>query len=105
MLAIHVLIQGEAGAQLVDRGRWGAENEVHEVAAVERASGVAELPAVHLLDLFDGGAIFFEFAFQTVNHVFRAFFTAFDIEDQQSFVSVVVAHWVLYWVFSVGFES
>jgi hypothetical protein len=53
MLAIDILIQLEFALDSLQRVRFGMENKVHVITAVQGPGHVTELPSIPALDLFD----------------------------------------------------
>jgi hypothetical protein len=88
MGAVDIGVELEFGFDLADELGLGGEDEVDEVAGVERARDVGEMTALETLDLLDVGALFFEFAFEAVDYLVCAFFVAPGVEDQERFVFV-----------------
>ena len=88
MLAVNVGIEPEFRAQFVNGLRVGLENEIDKIAGVERAGDVGKIAFFQPLHLLNAGAFFFELAFEPFDDVVGAFFAAFGIEDEESFVSV-----------------
>jgi hypothetical protein len=76
----------------------GLENEIDEIAGVERACHVAEVAALHALDGLDFGALLFKFALETLDGLLDGVFVAFLVEDEESFVSVF--HGVVFLLFN-----
>ena len=62
MRAVDIGVELELVLDLVDQRWLGGEDEIDEVAAVQRAGGIGEVLAVQPLHLLDIRAFFFEFA-------------------------------------------
>lgn len=88
MLPIDVLVELELRPNAIERARFGMENEIDVVSAIERTCHVAELAPIESLDLFDLRALFGEVLFEALDDLFRTFVVSFDIKDEKSFVSV-----------------
>src|SRR5262245_50009996 len=81
LLLVNVAVEPELRLETIDRLGLGLENEIRVVTAAQIAGGIAEIAAIHLLDLLDLGALFFKFAFETFDDVLGSVFAALDVED------------------------
>ena len=87
MLEHHLVIQLQAGFNIIDGGRLSFELELHVVAVVLLGVvAVSELPAAKAIDLLESGAIGLKFLGDAAHHFLDAFFLSLHFQDIDSFV-------------------
>ena len=87
MLEHHLVIQLQAGFNIVDGGRLCFELELHVVAVtLLGVIAVSKLSAAETIDLLKGGATGLKFLGDATHHFLDAFFLSLHFQDIDSFV-------------------
>jgi len=87
MLEHHLVIQLQAGFNIVDGGRFSFELELHVVAVtLLGVIAVSKLSAAEAIDLLKSGATGLKFLGDTTHHFLDAFFLSLHFQDIDSFV-------------------
>ena len=85
---VLVPVEGELGADGVDSGWLGAEDDIDEVGALEVAGLVGEFAFFKALDLLYGGSGGLDRFFEALDGFFDGFFFSARVEGEECFVSV-----------------
>jgi hypothetical protein len=88
ILEHDLVVEGELGADSIDGGRLGAEDDIDEVGALEMAGLVGEIAFLEALDLLDGGSGGLDGFFEALDGFFDGFFFSARVEGEEGFVSV-----------------
>src|SRR5438067_2274746 len=89
MLAINFRIEFELGTKFRNQTRFSVKDKVHKMPRIELACHIRKVPAIHLLDLLDFGALFLKFSLESIDNVFHGVLSALGIKHEQGFVTVI----------------